>query len=62
MGTWSPSALADNLPRDAVSIKLLVVLAPYHRCPQMSEMSSDMIKNNGVNGAGTLREGSSHDE
>ena len=54
----SSSVLADNLPRDGVSIKMLV----WHfiiTTLKMSEMSSDIIRNNGVNGAGTLREGPS---
>ena len=54
----SSSVLADNLPRDGVSIKMLV----WHfiiTTLKMSEMSSDIIRNNGVNGTGTLREGPS---
>ena len=34
MGRWSSSVLADNLPRNGFSIKILVVVAPYHHYPQ----------------------------
>ena len=57
MGRWSSSVLSDNLPGDSASINILVVLGPCHHYPKMNEMSSDIIRNNNMNEAGTLDEG-----
>ena len=34
MGSWITSVMAESLPRDGASIKILVVVAPYHHYPQ----------------------------
>ena len=59
MGRGDSLALVGSLPRDGVSIKILVVVAPHHHYPHMSVMESTDLPNNGVNGTGSQCEGPS---
>ena len=49
MGRRDSLALAGNPPRDGVSIKIPVVVAPKNHYPLMSEMSASNYEGNGVN-------------
>ena len=51
--------MVGNSPRDGVSIKTLVVVAPHHHYPLLSEMSNIIFNDNGVKGTGTDSEGAS---
>ena len=56
MGRGDSLALAGNPPKDGVSIKIQVVVAPKNHYPLWSEMSFSNYESNGVNEIGTMSE------